>query len=436
MPAKFQKRSWWVVVNWRDHVSDRRLLGAVATLGLAYAGWIACAPSQAELAVQGRELFVHEWTPDDPLSGEGDGLGPVFNATSCIACHSQGGTGGAGDNLHNVVAYETLPNRNDAEVHGGVVHARSIDGIAIETQERIGELFPIVSGGVTVRGVCSVSVADFNPVVFHQINTPALFGSGAIDDISDWSIRTANFSRRTANVAAELGGEFDRTPAGRVRILPDGRVGKFGWKAQFATLEEFVATACAVEVGLSNPYRSQDVPHEHRPDDEAAPDMTSRQLDELVAFCALLEAPGRCVPADAAVAQVVARGEELFTTIGCADCHTPEMGGVEEIYSDFCLHMVASPDRQAGYGESPEVPFPDDLPTPDEWKTPPLWGVADSAPYLHDGSAGTLHSAIEAHDGEARHVTERFRNLSEGDQKAVCEFLGTLRSPDADSAGS
>ena len=50
-------------------------------------------------------------------------------------------------------------------------------------------------------------------------------------------------------------------------------------------------------------------------------------------------------------------------------------------------------------------------PTPAEWRTAPLWGVADSAPYLHDGRAETLEEAIELHGGEAIDVAARFRAL-------------------------
>jgi CxxC motif-containing protein (DUF1111 family) len=214
-----------------------------------------------------------------------------------------------------------------------------------------------------------------------------------------------------------------------VRYLPDGRVGKFGWKAQFATLEEFVATACAVEVGLSNPLRQQDRAHEHRPDTDAAPDMTPRQLDSLVAFCTLLDAPRRDVPTDPAAAAHLARGEELFASVGCTDCHVPDLGGVRGVYSDFCLHSISSPEEEAGYGLVPDVPLPADAPAPDEWKTAPLWGVADSAPYLHDGSANTLEAAIEAHHGEARHVMDHYRQLPPGDREAIIAFLGTLRAP-------
>ena len=80
---------------------------------------------------------------------------------------------------------------------------------------------------------------------------------------------------------------------------------------------------------------------------------------------------------------------------------------------------------------TPEVPLPAHLPRPDEWKTPPLWGVADSAPYLHDGSARTLEAAIEAHAGEARNVMERYRKkINADDRRAIVAFLKTLRAPE------
>lgn len=421
--------------DWRDLAHSRRCQTAVAGLAAMALGWVWLTPSQAELAVAGRPLFVHEWKPNDPLSNGGDGLGPVFNANSCVACHSLGGVGGAGGNQHNVAAFETLPTRDDSELHGGVVHAAAVVGVALETVDELQKLFPTIPGGVRVVGNCLVRIEDFDPVVMHQINTPALFGSGAINDISSWAIRQNNFVRRTSNIAAEVGGQFKRTPAGRVRVLPDGRIGKFGWKAQFATLEEFVATACALEVGLSNSYRAQDLPHVHAPDPDALPDMTNQQLRELSAFCGELPPPRQCVPDNPADAAEVQRGEELFTSIGCADCHTPEISGVAGVYSDFCLHSISPPESD-GYTRTPEVPLPQDAPRSDEWKSPPLWGVADSAPYLHDGSAATLAAAIEAHHGAARHVRERYCNSSVDEQQALIRFLTSLRAPAADLASA
>jgi cytochrome c peroxidase len=75
-------------------------------------------------------------------------------------------------------------------------------------------------------------------------------------------------------------------------------------------------------------------------------------------------------------------------------------------------------------------------PSPGEWRTAPLWGVADSAPYLHDGRAATLEDAIDAHRGEAVDVTERFKALAPEEQKAITAFLKTLRAPGVDQGSA
>jgi hypothetical protein len=51
---------------------------------------------------RGKELFTREWIAGDRRSHAGDGLGPVYNAQSCAACHRLGGIGGAGNNETNV----------------------------------------------------------------------------------------------------------------------------------------------------------------------------------------------------------------------------------------------------------------------------------------------------------------------------------------------
>lgn len=411
-------------------LQDRRTWGAVAVVAAAAIGWAAVQPSAEQLTAEGRELFIHEWTVNDALSGGGDGLGPVFNANSCVACHFQGGVGGAGPNDRNVQAFEVLPSQRDPEMHGGVVHAAAIEGVTRETSAEVNQRFPIIPGDRRVIAGCNITLPDFDPVIFHEINTPALFGAGEIDRISGWAIRGEKLWRQAGSIGKELQGDFKQTPTGRVRVLPDGRIGKFGWKAQFATLDEFVATACAVELGLSNSVRRQDRPHTQSPDADAALDMTSRQLNGLVMFCRTLAAPRRDVPMDAAASAQVAQGEQLFVSIGCADCHTPDLGGVRGVYSDFCLHSIAPPDPDGGYTGPTEVPLPAEMPAPDEWKTPPLWGCADTAPYLHDGSAATLEAAILAHDGAARHVRQRYREkLTDAERKAVLAFLSSLRAP-------
>lgn len=397
-------------------------------------GWL-ISPSEQELTAEGRELFIHEWTPDDPLSGEGDGLGPVFNANSCVACHSQGGTGGAGENKHNVQAFSVLPNRNDSNLYGGVIHANATAEHLLESDDQVRQKYPIIPGGVTVVGNCQVRLEDFNPVEVEEINTPALFGAGLIDEISDWSIRQNAWGQSLTALGKEFQGDFDTT-MGKVRVLPDGRVGKFGWKAQFATIEEFVATACAVEVGLSNSYRRQDQPGEFKADENAVYDMTSHQLDSLTTFCLTLERPELVMPRSSKEFSAVVRGKQVFAEIGCADCHTPDLGGVTGLYSDLCLHNISDPDHN-GYVREPEVPMPPNVPRLAEWKTPPLWGVADSAPYMHDGSSPTLEDAIEKHGGDAKHSREKYmEGIKKQDREALIAFLKALRAPSPRKVGA
>ncbi|MGZ0173375.1 MAG: di-heme oxidoredictase family protein [Planctomycetales bacterium] len=424
---------------WQSWDRRRRVFWVTGALVMLWGvtqgfGWL-IAPSQQELTAEGRELFIHEWTPDDPLSGEGDGLGPVFNANSCAACHSQGGTGGAGENKHNVRAFSVLPNRNDSNMYGGVVHANATAEHLLETDDLVRQKYPIISGGVTVVGNCQVRLEDFNPVELEEINTPALFGAGLIDEISDWSIRQNAWGQSLTALGKEFQGDFDAT-MGKVRVLPDGRIGKFGWKAQFATVEEFVATACAVEVGLSNSYRRQDQPGEFKADDNAEYDMTSHQLDSLTTFCLTLERPELVMPRNSKEFSAVVRGKQVFSEIGCAECHTPELGGVEGLYSDLCLHNITDPDHN-GYVREPEVPMPSNVPGLADWKTPPLWGVADSAPYLHDGSSPTLEDAIEKHGGDAKHTREKYlEGIKKPDREALIAFLKALRSPTPQKVGA
>ena len=101
-----------------------------------------------------------------------------------------------------------------------------------------------------------MQVSDFDPVIFNSINTPPLFGLGRIEQISDFSIWD-NGAKHTLQVLShELEREFSRGKVGWVRVVSGG-IGKFGWKGQFATVKDFAAAACAVELGLTNPVRYQ-----------------------------------------------------------------------------------------------------------------------------------------------------------------------------------
>jgi CxxC motif-containing protein (DUF1111 family) len=379
----------------------------------------------------GRELFTHEWQENDPLA-RGDGLGPVFNARSCAACHFQGGVGGGGPNSANVMTFAVSPTVRDPRPRGGVQHFFAIDPRDHETDGVVREKFPIIPGGLRVVEGCSTVARDFDPVSKDVVNTTALFGAGWIDRISPRTIAHNQLRRMLANAAREFHLDFDTISAGRPHVLADGRIGKFGWKAQFATLEEFVAAACANELGLGNPLAKQPKPL-GRPDYPDVPaDLDRGQFRALTAFVATLPRPIEVVPDDPPARGAAHRGKELFTAVGCAVCHVPDPGGVAGVYSDFLLHdigFVAPGGRSAYVQATPELETPAERARPEEWRTPPLWGAADSAPYFHDGGSPTLRDAIHRHGGGAAPVTRAFKALNAADQDAIVAFLGTLRAP-------
>ena len=196
-------------------------------------------------------------------------------------------------------------------------------------------------------------------------------------------------------------------------MLADGRIGKFGWKAQFATLEEFVASACANELGLGNPMMEQAKPWAHRAYTKVNPDLDQTQFRSLVAFVDTLPRPIEVMPLDPKerrghrARQDVVRAGRLR---GLPYARDRRRGGRLQRFPPASSHRPARV-WAAVMPRFPARPLPDGHPLPDEWKTPPLWGVADSAPYFHDGGSPTLEAAIRRHHGDAASVTRAFESL-------------------------
>jgi CxxC motif-containing protein (DUF1111 family) len=413
------------------------------------------ARSQTVSRPDGKELFTREWRPRDPRSHGGDGLGPLFNEKSCVACHNLGGVGGGGAKEKNVVIF--TPDSGfggSSDISGGwhpfgeydpltgrpsfVVHRFSTkDGFTGWLKKH-----------ALPEGTFSVSGPNFAADYYH-VSTPrnptALFGAGKIDAIAD----------EVLDEAAKA--KFPDYPEvrGRVSALPGGKVGRFGWRAQAATLKEIVLNASAVELGLQVPGKDQS-PLPHKPDYKSPGlDMDQPECDALIAFVRNLPAPTQKIPKDAAAAKDVREGQLLFASVGCATCHRPNLGNVEGIYSDLLLHQMGDElaDVASSYGnfqaltkelappgvttsqprvEPQETEPPKRVECPAtslEWRTPPLWGVRDSAPYLHDGRADTLEAAIRLHGGEADHSRLKFEGLSDGQRKTVLAFLKSLAAP-------
>jgi CxxC motif-containing protein (DUF1111 family) len=384
----------------------------------------------------GEKLFKHDWKPNDPLSPGGDGLGPVYNATSCVACHNQGGPGGGGGLEHNVTTFTVR--EPGKEVRQGVVHAYGVH--RPETLKDVHPTLPDFSLRTLEQVVRQASAhphanrsRQFSSVVqLSQRNTPALFGAKLIDDIPERVILAGARSQQARWGVAPA--DAESVPVGRALRLANGRVGRFGWKAQMASLSEFVQAACANELGLGNPGQAQPVPlyEKGTPSQSPGLDLTLEQCYQLTAFCASLPKPVERLPKDVTADQA-ALGKKLFHMIGCAECHTPKLGSADGIYSDLLLHRMGQGLVGGGAYGQPSLPVPDspgdDGPSPSEWRTPPLWGVADSAPYLHDGRAATLEEALHLHGGQARRSAERFAQMSAAYQGNLIAFLRTLRAP-------
>jgi RNA polymerase sigma factor (sigma-70 family) len=405
-------------------------------------------------AERGKMLFAKDWAPNDPRSPGGDGLGPVYNETSCVACHGQGAPGGAGPGNKNVVlvtASVTGPDkaRGLEKLHPGfrnrrstVLHRYGTDPQYASWRRRFYE-----SGGnpsdsrsnsgediveARIRGAKQQTIpgqrlnersTTFRPsdgvvLSVSQRNTPALFGLGRIDTIS---------AEALAGVAAHQPAEI----RGKVSRTPDGRVGRFGWKAQLATLSEFIRAACANELGLEVPGHSQAVSPLAPSQKAKGLDMTDAECDDLVAYLRSLPAPVAIDPSGPHGTEDIRGGRRLFAAVGCADCHLPSLGDVRGIYSDLLLHDLGPSLGDSGSYYGNEGPtFPGGA-SPQEWRTPPLWGYRDSGPYLHDGRAEDLEEAVALHGGQAHSSTRRFFGLSTEDRFRIEAFLKSLVAPSA-----
>ncbi len=441
----------------------------------------------------GYRLFVRDWLPDDPRCHGGDGLGPVYNESSCLACHGQGGPGGSGPASTNV---DLIAAVNGSSIGKGVNRTSPGTGGALSAEVRAAlasvhpgfgeassttlhhrgnsreysdwraqllgyevgqepatwpfaiagcqygpaEVSPLRPEGVSgiapprTRDTASDPVGKpgeevrpgtgelvrFAPVrlLLSRRNPPPLFGSGAIDAIEEAEI-VAN-GERSHKAFPQV--------TGRASRARDGRIGRFGRKAQIASLGDFVASACAGELGL-------EVPGHHQPHSPLTPEATPKGLDMTQAECDALADYIRRLPrpvveeVDPNVSAEAARGRELLSTIGCVACHTPNLGGAEGIYSDLLVHDmgVFLADDSSYY--STEAGSSSAPATGTEWRTAPLWGLRDSAPYLHDGRARTIEEAVAAHAGEAQPSAVQYAGLGVLDRLRLDGYLLTLVAP-------
>ena len=344
----------------------------------------------------GRAEFTHVETPED-------GLGPIFNGRSCVQCHGTPAAGGASPTTVTRFGRTVNGVFDPLEAKGGSLLQRfAIDPAALE-------LIPPEANTIAQRE-----------------STP-LFGLGLIEAIPDEAILANARAAKPDGVR------------GRAALVVDvasgeERVGRFGWKAQVATLLTFAGDAYRNEMGITNRFfPTENAPNGNAallaafdrpadPEDVTDPATGRGDTDSLADFMRLLAPPPRLVPSASARS-----GEALFAQIGCAACHVPTMttgkngsAALSEktvnLYSDLLLHDMGALNDRIAQGSA----------RTNEMKTPPLWGLRVSAPYLHDGRAATVDQAIRAHDGEARRSRDRYNGLTPQLRQQVLDFLGTI----------
>ncbi len=441
-----------------------RVVCCAITVVIAVGGWSTTKTYAQDVKLRrGRALFERIWAPAREPAPKPDGLGPLFNERSCVACHALGGTGGAGPAERNIdlltptVRPGELPSADIVErleeVHPAfenassiVLHKFSINSRPYEVfrNELLGLVATIESD--STRRTSSVwtthrkspgarlKALDHNGMrfVWSQRNATPLFGLGRIARISEAEIHAVALRQVREN--PNVSGRF---------------AGRFGWRGQIDTLSSFVRSACATELGLKVGTHDQAIDpladRSNKGPSDRNVDLTHSECNDLTTYVASLPIPRRIVPEDRQQIRQIEHGEALFGSIGCAVCHRRKLGQLVGLYSDLLLHDMG--ESLADPSPAPSGPGIDRLrsayggarlvivePAVDErrreWKTPPLWGLRDSGPYLHDGRAETIEEAVFYHGGEATNSARLFQAMPANERFQLIAFLTSLAAPD------
>lgn len=398
--------------------------------------------------VVGNAFFKDNWV-QAPASAVGrDGLGPLFNARSCSACHFKDGRGRpalAGEHavtgllLRLGVRVAGAPDQPHP-VYGGQLQDRAIHGVAAEAKFSIEHDL--------VRG----SFADGSG---YELQAPRYVldepGFGSIDGALTVGPRVApqviGLGLLEAVPEEDLIARADPDDAdgdgisGRAHMVVDVRtgglaLGRFGWKATQPTVEQQSAAAFVNDMGLTNPLFPEEVLSAAQREavtfvSGGSPEVDAKKLARVTFYCQTLAVPAQRTPDDA----MVVRGARLFERMGCAACHVPELrsGGDACVdayrniafrpYTDLLLHDM---------GEALADGKRDGDARPAEWRTPPLWGIGlfdavnGHTRYLHDGRARNLEEAVLWHGGEAANSQAAYRRAERADREALIAFLRSL----------
>ncbi|MET0052614.1 MAG: di-heme oxidoredictase family protein [Candidatus Thiodiazotropha sp.] len=407
--------------------------------------------------VIGKSLFERVWVSAPATTRAADGLGPLYNARSCSACHPDGGRGRPPANpteapLSLILkldipqphpdATHSRHNNRPEPVYGLQLQNAGVAGHPAEAHISVHyrEISVDLSGGETVYlrqpvyELSQIRYGDLHPQTrFSPRLAPQLAGMGLLDAISmqDLLARADARDLDGDGISGRVNWVWSRREQ---RRLP----GRFGHKAGLANLDEMTQSAFLTDLGLSTPLYP-----------EAHGDCTERQtacrdaIHGAIADRDEVEVPETVVaavhfylsqlapPASARREDVDTRkGRQLFDAIGCSACHAPRYdvmhnGHLQPIhpYSDLLLHDL---------GDGLADQRPEAQANGREWRTAPLWGMGRASTvhgagnFLHDGRARTLLEAILWHAGEALPQRDAVAALPAAQRGQLLRFLESL----------
>ncbi|HEY1707232.1 MAG TPA: di-heme oxidoredictase family protein [Rhizomicrobium sp.] len=358
--------------------------------------------TQALDVAAGKALFERHWVPAPSSTRADEGLGPLYDARACSACHGGGKAGriafGAG----------LLIRLGGDPVYGQQLQLRSIPGAEPEA---------VATLSWSKRGDLRVPVLQVSHLAFGPLHARTslrraldLFGAGLLASIPDNEI--------LAQAQREQRGGVAGRPA---RIAGQQKLGRFGWKATATDLAQQTTIALERDIGLSttvfpDPWgdctaRETDCRKLATATAERTIEVPDGARDAIVAYLTALPPP---------VASMQASGYAVFQRAGCSDCHaTLKTPGDQKVsaMTDLLLHDLG-PGLDDGVAEGAA--------RSSEWRTAPLWHLADelaAGGLLHDGRARSIAEAVAWHGGQATRSRVQFAKLSPADRKALESFL-------------
>jgi CxxC motif-containing protein (DUF1111 family) len=436
--------------------SEERLPGGATTntlLGGSSAFTLPAANITAEheaLFFAGNGFFNQPWV-EAPASTEArDGLGPLFNARSCAACHFKDGRGRpplAEDEAFLGLLLRIGPpelGEHGAPAsdpsYGGQLQPFALPGVPAEGTPRVrytdvagehtdGEPYVLLKPAYGIEGL-AYGALDPALAISPRV-APAMIGLGLLEAIPE--ARLAELADPDDADGDGISGRMNRVWDAALQEIA---VGRFGWKAEQPTVRQQSAGAFLGDMGLTTELFGEEDCTAAEPECTAktnggSPEVSPEILERVVVYGRLLAVPARVNANE----PDVLRGRRLFAESGCGSCHVPrhETGDVEGFpelsgqivfpYTDLLLHDMGEElsDGRPSFGAEGN-----------EWRTPPLWGlgrypaVNDHDRLLHDGRARGVQEAILWHGGEAEEARERFRALSAEDRSALVEFVESL----------